>query len=266
MAIELNGHKIYGVTVEQVELIKANYLLKAKEIGDLINLDPKRVAEVIKALELRKKYTKTKIPLDQLPEWETDLHNPKLSHAFLGLKWGITPEAIGHARKTRGLGVWRTNQNTVPELKVQKILERLDIAFVPQKRIAQWSIDLYLGHKICIDINGTFFHLKLTVQEKDQRKAKWLYDHKYFYLTLSEEELINEDLVQNKLENFYWASLKSNLQKNNFVNPITQGCSSIEELTVNSRVDNTVPSQDYLEGVETNCKSEDELPIEARNS
>lgn len=266
MAVKLDGITVYGITMQDVELIKQHYLLRSSEIEKITGIKARYIGEVICALGLRKKYTKTKIPLDKISEWEKDLENPKISHAALGFKWDVTPEAIGHARRSRGHGVWRTNHNTVPEIKVQNILTSLNLSFIYQKRIDKWSIDFYLGHNICLDVHGRYFHTKELVLDRDERKKEWLKERGYFYLVLTEDEI--EDVVNTteKLDTFYWVSLKSNLKLKNFVNPIIQGCLSEERLTVNSREDNTVPSFRKIEGVETNCKSEDELPIEARNS
>jgi hypothetical protein len=250
MAITLNDKRIYAVTQEQVEYIKNHFREKVTNIALGCDLDPKRVGEVIKALNLRPKYTNTKIPVSQLDEFEEDLKNPLYTHAQLGRKWNLTAEAIGAQRKRRNIGHWRSNSLTTIELDLQDILDELDIAYINTFQIERWSIDFYLGHKICIDIHGTWAHSTEMIKERDIRKSIWLKEHNYFYFIVKEEDLSLPDL-KNRLSDFYWASLYRNILENNLVNPNTQGCSSSEELTVNSRVDNTVPSILMNEGVET---------------
>ena len=237
----------------------------SKRIG--LNKDTIRFFFLQKNIKLKRLGRSIKIPRNRIEEYEKDLADPFKSHVELALKWNVTDTSIAHSRKIRNYGVRKKNYDTIPELKLAKILEILDITFFQQKRISKWSIDFYLGNKICIDIHGSFFHEKEVIKNRDRSKENELLQKGYSYLSIHEYELENHIKLTKKIESFFWASLKRNFQKNNFVNPIIQGCSSIEELTVNSREDNTVPSLELLhEGVETNCKSEDELLIEARNS
>jgi len=264
MAITVNGKRIYGLTEEDLEYIKAHSEDKAADIAAALGKNYRRVAEVIKAANLRPRYTKTKIAPSDLPAYEADLKNPKLSHAKLAFKWRVTPEAIGSARKRRGLGVWRTNHNTILELRVQGVLDGLDIAYLKQKRIGRWSIDFYLGHGICVDAHGQWAHNKPEVQERDKRKRQELLAAGYKYLAIYEQEFTHPNSITTKLAQFYWASLGSNPSTKYFVNPEAQGCghkaANGEPPRGQSRA-----KPPLEEGVETNCKLENELPVEARS-
>lgn len=223
MAITLNGKRVYGISSqEEVDRIKAIKHKTCAQIAHELGFSETTVSDVIRYLKLRPRHKATKIPYEKQTEYEIDLKNPCYSHAYLGSKWGLTPEAIGASRKRRGLGVWRTNQNTLLERKIAECLEELDIAYIMQKRIKQWSIDFYLGHKICIDVHGQWAHAQSYV--RDQRKKQWLQTNRFYYLAVTEPELNNLDSVKNNLETFYWASLRSNASTKLFVNPEAQGC------------------------------------------
>lgn len=213
MAITVNEVRIYGITQQDVDYIKAHYLKPAAEIADDIGINYRRVSEVINALQLRKRYTSTKIPRDRTEEYEKDLKDPCNTHAKLGYKWKVTPEAIAKARKSRGLGHWRTNSNTVLEIKVQETLDKLNVVYHTNKRIHLYTVDLYLGHNICIDVHGEWAHSKPYVVERDIRKTEWLSNNNYCYLTILEHQLKDTESLKNRLSNFYWASLRSNTQQ-----------------------------------------------------
>ena len=213
MAITLNKTRIYGITHEDVDYIRLNYRKTAASLAAELGINYRRVSEVISVLQLREAYTATKIPRNHLEEYEKDLNDPCNTHARLGYKWNVTPEAIAKARKSRGLGHWRTNNNTVLEIKVQELLDVLNIVYHTNKRIHLYTIDLYLGHNICIDIHGEWAHSKPHVIERDKRKTEWLASNNYHYLVIHEQELKDVESLQKCLSNFYWASLCGNVQK-----------------------------------------------------
>jgi very-short-patch-repair endonuclease len=209
--ITIQDRTFKHISEEQLQYIKENYMKTASQLQNETGVDHRRVAEIIKLLNLRKRHPgNTNRPLNKLSEYEKDLQDPLFSHAKLARKWQVTPEAIGSARKRRGLGVWRTNQTSVIEEQVMLLLDKLDIVYLRQYRINKWSIDFYLGHKICLDVNGTWAHAHTNVIERDIRKANDLNSLGYYYFVVNETDLIDEQLLLEKLQSFYWVSLRSN--------------------------------------------------------
>ena len=210
MAVILNGKKIYGITIDEVEKVRDISHLKVSEISEQLNLSLTSVSDTIRALDLRPRYFASKIPKNKKQEYEADLANPLFTHAQLGYKWGLSPEAIGASRKRRNLGHWRSNTHTTLELTVHGILNKLDIAYLTDYKISSYSIDMYLGHHICLDVHGTWAHSSTKSKNQDLNKIKFLLNNNYYYLSIEEPELKNIEALTTKIKDYYWVSLRSN--------------------------------------------------------
>lgn len=64
------------------------------------------------------------------------------------------------------------------ELAVEAVLVEIGEAFIPQKKMARWSVDFYLpARKLVIECDGDYWHGKPHQIEKDRRKDGWLVAH-----------------------------------------------------------------------------------------
>lgn len=186
--IEINGVTFKKITEEQVEWLKRNHDLKLKEIEQGMGISGETVYKLLKALGIkRERHYKRYLPNDE--EAMKDLLNPYMSHVKIAEKYGVHETTVGHRRKELGVGVRRNMAPTRLEEAIEKILEELDYAYVPQKMINQWSIDFYMGQKTCIDVHGEWAHTRKGMPERDKRKREELESLGYRYLVIHEREL-----------------------------------------------------------------------------
>ncbi len=203
-----------SITTEVDALIRENLDLDYRELSKMTGISADTISSYMRARGLgkRKESSYFKISLEDQEAYEKDLKDPRLSHTYIGEKWGVRLENVGAARKRRGLGVWRTNHTTMIERKVANILEQLDFAYMGQRRINQWSLDFYLGQKTCIDVHGTYWHSGPEKKKRDDRKAEDLAKLGYKYLVIHEVELEDLDKVKDRIRTFCEASLLGNQQ------------------------------------------------------
>lgn len=185
----------------QVDYIVANKDRKLGEIGKEINLNERRVGEVLKHLGIERDRHR-KIYLPRTNEVEEKLKNPYLSHAEIAREYNVTPECVAKRRKEFEVKPRRKNYDTLIEQDVAYILDELDLVYSKQKRIDKWSIDFYLGRKYCIDVHGEWAHSKEKVVERDIRKVIYLNEEGYKYLVIHENELLDIDNVREKIKDF----------------------------------------------------------------
>lgn len=176
--------------------------LTHKEVAEKYGVTPSCIGQHRRKLGIRfDPSTRTKLP--RTPEVDAELKNPYLSHEELARKYNVSASTIARRRKQLGVGVRRKNYNTIPELKMKEILEELDYAYLQQKRIDIWSIDFYMGQKMCIDVYGTWTHNKPEYKEdRDIRKKEYLKENGYKYLIIWEDELENVENVKEKIRSF----------------------------------------------------------------
>lgn len=199
--VKVGNRNFTKISQWQVDYIKENYQDKVQDIADKINLDYRRVLEIIKLLGLKRdRYWKVYLP--KTKEVEEKLKNPYLSHIEIAKEYGVTDTCVAKRRKELGVGVRRKNFDTLIEKEVASLLEELDLVFSSQKRIEQWSIDFYLGRRYCIDVHGEWAHQKPIVKDRDKRKTHYLQENGYHYLVILEEELSDIEKVKNKIKEF----------------------------------------------------------------
>lgn len=246
LGIKIGNRVFKNITQEQIDYIKENFELGPAKIGREIGIDPRRVSDVILELDLRdslekilpntEEFTKqlkdlsltnkflaseygvttsaiathrrklsikvNNIKLPRTDEVDKELKNPYLSHAELGRKYNVNPNTVARRRKELGVGVRIKNYDTIPELQVKDILNELDLVYTQSKRIGKYSIDLYLGQKICIDVHGEWVHNKPKVQKRDKAKTVYLSDNGFHYLVIHEQELTDTTRVKSKIISF----------------------------------------------------------------
>lgn len=197
--VEVNGKKFNKINEEQVEWFKNNIHLKWVDLLKGVGISDDTGRRLLKALGIkRERHWKRYLP--NTPEAMEDLLNPYMSHVKIAEKYGVHETTVGHRRKELGVGV-RRNMETMNllEEKLAEILDELDYAYIPQKKINQWSIDFYMGQKTCIDVHGEWAHTRKGMPERDARKAKELEELGYHYLVIHETEL---EHAKTKIETF----------------------------------------------------------------
>lgn len=195
--IEINGITFKKINETHVEWLKHNYHLKLTDIEKHLGISNETVYKLLRALNIeRTRHWKRYLP--NTPEAIADLMNPYMSHVKIADKYGVHETTVGHRRKEMGVTVRRNMSSTRLEDIVQSILEELDFAYVPQKKINQWSIDFYMGFKTCIDVHGQWAHTRPESIERDTRKKQELESLGYSYLVIHEcdidsaKEIISE--------------------------------------------------------------------------
>jgi hypothetical protein len=235
------------ITQEQIEFIQKNYnSMKLSELEDFLGFCDETTYRLLKALNLkRQRMYNNKIP-NTLEALEL-LKDPYISHVKLANLWGCTESAVGHKRKAMGVSVRRNVSMNLLEEKLKAILDDLDLAYIYEKRINQWSVDFYLGQKYCIDIHGAWSHSSLKQKERDKRKIYDLTSMGYHYCVIMEDDL---DTAKETIINFIRFPLEATLGKKP-CEPLPAGVHY--GLTVNPSkfLGNTVPSLFREEGVET---------------
>ena len=199
MALTINGMTFNKMTIEQVDFVKENFsTMKMKDICEQAGICDETFYRLLKALELKRE----RMWYHKIPKTEEALNilkDPYISHVKAAEIFGVSESAVGHLRKSLNVSVRRNFSMNLIEEKVSKILDELDYAYIYEKRIAQWSIDFYLGQKTCIDVHGVWSHSFEKQKERDLRKEFFLKENGYKYLIIYESELIN---AKQKIEEF----------------------------------------------------------------
>lgn len=196
--ITVNGVVFKKIDESHVEWLKENYHLRITDIEKHLGMCDETIYKLLKALKIDRP-RKWKEHMPNTPETREDLLNPYLSHVKLAEKYGVTEGCIAYRRKKLGVTVRRHMMPTRLEEFIESVLVELDYAYVPQKRIDQWSLDFYLGFKTCIDIHGEWAHTRKGVPERDARKREYLESHGYRYLVIHESEI---ESAEEKIQQF----------------------------------------------------------------
>jgi len=206
MSITINDYTFNKLQQWQINYLKENYQKqKLVELEQALGLCDETIYRMLKALGLKRQRFYYRV-LPNTEEVQKDLANPYLSHVKIADKYNCTPDAVAQQRKRKKLGVRRNIGRTMLEENVANVLNELDLAFIEQKRIKQWSIDFYLGNKICLDVHGNWIHKKNIVIERDNRKIIDLRLWGYFYIVVHEKEIdqTKEIIIQRIGEYFTW--------------------------------------------------------------
>lgn len=187
-------------TDEKIEWLSNNYNKTYKEMTSHLDICAETIRLKIKELNLPRDSRYKAYKLDMSDEkFLADLDNPRLTAPDIVEKYkdkyGIGESRIHQLRKQRGI---KLQINTIRrisqvERKVQDILDNLDLAYIREKRIGKYSIDFYLGFKLCIEVQGGYWHSRPHRIETDKRKKKYLNDLGYTILYLYEDYLDNAE-------------------------------------------------------------------------
>lgn len=201
MAVTIGNRTYRNIEQWQVDFIVKHADRKLKDIGKEINIDERRVGEILKLLGI-KRTRHRKIYLPKTAEVEQELKNPYLSHVEIAIEYGVSDTCVTKRRKELNVKVRKKNYDTLLEQQVEQMLLSLDLAFIKQKRIDKWSIDFYLGRKYCLDVHGKWAHSLKKIKERDKRKLLFMEESCYKYLVIHEEELANKEKVLQKIKEF----------------------------------------------------------------
>ena len=153
----------------------------------------------------------------------TSLANPKLTNAEIADKFNISTFAVNTCRKSLFPTFYAKIDYSVNfselEIKFKHILDDLDIVFTRTKRIGKFSVDFYLGSKLCIELDGEYYHSSPERKRRDLRKSIFLHKKGYHLLRVKERELQDVDTLKEKVLNFYRFPLAVMLRK--------QGCEQV---------------------------------------
>lgn len=223
------------LTEEQVKLIRE--LSEGTPVTHLarkFKVSEETITKALGGLRLKRKeyYRPTKI--ENVEEFFKDLGNPRYSAPDLANKYKVSVSSV-HAWRRKVYGKFNACLNTNKhlsslELQMSKILDDLDIGYVPHKTIDKYNIDFYLGKKLCLEVDGQFHELpkrKLQDMEKDTS----LTNLGYKIIRVHYSEFENLDTLRSRIEK-EWVSHYRNIMKNNPVNPCKRGVPSIKGLSV----------------------------------
>ena len=179
-----------------------------EEFGLMFDMMPRTVTAFLRSQNLTPKYNNPKSKYEQLMEEEgfvKDYNNLFLSNAYIAKKYNLRTGTVlkwrtddfGDQRKW----ISKMYKKTAPELIMEDILYELEIPFFYEWTIDKWNIDYYLGNKICIEVNGDYWHSNNDyVVNKDEDKIQWLRNNGYTILVFTESEMENKNYIINMLK------------------------------------------------------------------
>lgn len=192
------------------ELKKAVNTLSVRQIAENVGVCRDTINKALKVLEdkgeiVMKNKERRDVSINT-KDYCLDLSNPRYDAPMLSDKWGVSVSTI-HSHRRKIFGTFKVQKDTErtttsAERKVMSILDDMDIVYVNHKRIDKWNVDLYLGNKHIIEVNGVYWHSQPKVQTKDDRKMKYLKDKGYTTLVITDEELSDIEKVKLSIKGF----------------------------------------------------------------
>lgn len=221
--LEKRNVKLYnkksGLTYNDRKYIIANYNNKTvKELASYVKNHERTIVEFLKSQNLniirdnpRSKY---EIMMNN-KNFIKDYNDLLLSDAYVARKYKMDHKTISRWR-SNDFGEYRKRINTflrktTPECIFEEIMHELELPFFYQWKICNWNVDYYFGKKICVEINGDYWHQNTDyVIEKDKRKKDDLIKKGYTLIEFSESDLNNKEYIKNIMLK-YIASLDRNI-------------------------------------------------------
>lgn len=189
-------------TPEKIEWLKENYNLPYKELESYLSLDGETIRIKLKQLNITRttKYRPFKLDMND-KKFLSDLDNPRLSAPDIVEKYkdkyGIGESRIHQLRKEREIKLQINTLERVSstEKEVMKILDDLDVVYQREKRVGKYSLDFYLGFKVCIEAQGGYWHNKPERKESDARKKAYLESQGYTIIYVWENAIDKNHIV-----------------------------------------------------------------------
>ena len=196
-------------TSDKIAWLKENYNLTYKEMVEYLQFDDETIRLKINELGLKRTtvYRPFKLNMED-QEFLSDLDNPTLTAPDIVEKYrdkyGVGESRIHQLRKQRRikLQVNTIDRSSTAETKVRGILEELDVAYIQEKKIGRYSIDFYLGFKMCLEVQGRYWHSQPHRVESDRRKKEFLESQGYRVIYVWDDELnLAKGIITKALQN-----------------------------------------------------------------
>lgn len=166
---------------EKIMWLKSNYNLTYKEMCEYLGFNEETIRLKINELGLHRttRYRPFKLDMSDT-EFLSDLDNPTLTAPDIVEKYkdkyGVSESRIWQLRKQRRikLQVDTIHRVSTSESKVKEILDELDVAYIQEKAVGKYHIDFYLGFKLCLEVQGHYWHNKPERKATDIRKKDYL--------------------------------------------------------------------------------------------
>lgn len=196
-------------TSEKIAWLKKNYNLTYREMVEHLQFDNETIRLKINELGLKRTTVYRPFKLDmEDQEFLSDLDNPTLTASDIVEKYkdkyGVGESRIHQLRKQRKikLQVNTIDRSSTAEIKVRSILEEIDVAYVQEKKIGKYSIDFYLGFKLCLEVQGRYWHSQSRRIESDHRKKQFLESKGYKVIYVWDDELhLAKGIITEALQN-----------------------------------------------------------------
>lgn len=183
-------------TPEKEIWLKANYNKTYSEMSEHLGICEETIRTKINDLGLIRtsRYRPYKLNMSD-EEFLADLDNPRLTAPDIvdkyKDKYGIGESRIHQLRKEKGI---KLQINTLAregsgERAIREILDKLDVAYIKEKSIGKYHIDFYLGHKACIEVQGSYWHTRKERKLRDIKKRKYLRELGYKVLVIWDTKL-----------------------------------------------------------------------------
>lgn len=91
-----------------------------------------------------------------------------------------------------------------PERYVGKLLEDMGLEYVSQFALEDFNWDFLIRDKILIEVQGDYWHSFPGRMQRDERKYHIAIRNGYKVCYIWEHELMNEDLICNRIKNLFW--------------------------------------------------------------
>jgi very-short-patch-repair endonuclease/Zn-dependent peptidase ImmA (M78 family) len=185
---------------ENESWLKSNYNLPYKELKNYLGMNDETIR--LKLLEFGVTrdtiYKSGKIDMNDA-EFIADVKNPTLTAPDLVRKYkdkyGFGEARIHQLRRKWGI---KLQLNTIrressAEKAVREVLDKLDLVYFKEKPVGKYHLDFYLGQRVCIEVQGIYWHNLPKVKKSDERKKKFLEKKGYEILYIWENELENAE-------------------------------------------------------------------------
>ena len=184
------------MTSENKEWLRENYQLPYKELREHTGCCDEVIRLALKDMGIDRNtpYRPFKIDMSD-KEFLKDLEDPRLTAPDIVEKYkdkyGVGESRIHQLRKQLRirLQVDSIHRESSAEKWVREILEELDVAYIQEKVIGRYHIDFYLGFKLCIEVQGHYWHNRPERKATDSRKRKFLSDKGYRVVYIWDNEL-----------------------------------------------------------------------------
>lgn len=188
-------------TQDKLDWLKDNYNLPYKELREYLELDDETIRCKINELGLKRysKYASGKCSsLLNDTDFLADLYDQRLVAREISEKWDISQSRVLQLRKDNNI---KTKINFLEhssdlELRVKLILDKLDVCYQEERREGRYHIDFYLGYRICLEVQGSYWHKN---READNRKKAYLESLGYTVIYLWEKD-IDENYIKHILK------------------------------------------------------------------